>query len=107
VGSYDGNGDSSDGTFVYCGFSPAWVMFKNVDEAYAWVMYDNKRDTYNVKGDSLYADDNAAETDDTQNLDFVSNGFKFRDNSYQNNYASNTYVYLAFAESPFKTANAR
>jgi len=107
IGSFVGNGDSSDGSFVHTGFSPAWVMFKNIDNAYSWVMYDNKRDTYNVKGDSLYADDSAAETDDTQNLDFVSNGFKFRDASYQNNYDSNTYIYLAIAESPFQYSNAR
>ena len=70
-------------------------------------MVDAKRNTYNLVNLELLADDSAAET--TANmLDFTSNGFKFRDtNDADWNGSGVVYVYLAFAEFPFKYANAR
>ena len=106
VGSYTGNG-SSDGTFVHCGFRPAWVMLKAATGAVQhWWMFDNKREGYNVDNDQLYA--NLSSAEGTSNiLDFTSNGFKLRTSSAVANGSGQTFIFLAFAESPFKSANAR
>ena len=107
-GSYTGNG-SSDGTFVYTGFRPAWVMFKASSvSGENWYILDNKRDVDNVVGQYLYANTNGAESDLTSSypLDFLSNGFKIRNATYPNT-SGRTYIYMAFAEQPFKFSNAR
>ena len=96
-GSYTGNGNA-DGTFVYTGFKPAWVMFKRITQTESWVIADNKRDTDNPVGNFLLADSNAAEGSGVV-YDFLSNGIKIRDASQ--NESSATYIYLAFAEHPF------
>ena len=107
IGKYTGNG-STDGTFVYTGFRPAFVMIKRYDSSSGanWILLDSKRDTFNVVEDSIYANLSNAE-DATDRLDFVSNGFKLRQNGTTVNTSSGTYIYLAIAESPFKTSNAR
>jgi hypothetical protein len=106
VGSYVGNG-SADGTFVYTGFRPAWVMVKNIDvSSHHWSIWDNKRNGFNVDNDLLRAN----LTDAEQNLDridLLSNGFKARYSSWDINPSGVTHIYLAFAEAPFKYANAR
>jgi hypothetical protein len=104
MGSYEGNGNL-DGTFVYTGFRPAFVMTKSVDSTSDWQMFDNKRAGYNVDNYELEANDSAAEDTSTEFIDIVSNGFKNRDTTDPN--VAETYIYLAFAESPFKTSNAR
>ena len=104
VGSYEGNGNL-DGTFVYTGFSPAFVMTKSVDSTSDWQMFDNKRVGYNVDNYELEANDVAAEDTSTEFIDIVSNGFKNRDTTDPN--VAETYLYIAFAESPFKYSNAR
>ena len=101
-GSYTGNGNA-DGTFVYTGFKPAWVMVKRTDSANDWCLYDNKRDTYNVVQDKLQPNQTSAESDDTS-MDFVSNGFKFRETGGNFNASGGTYIYMAFAENPFVTS---
>ena len=104
IGKYTGNANV-DGTFVYTGFRPSWVMMKQSDGTNSWHIYDNKRSPYNKTQKYIYADsENAEGTGEA--LDFVSNGFKFRNAGSGNNNA-NPFLYLAFAESPFKTANAR
>ena len=71
-------------------------------------MFDNKRDSYNLATRFFYADGNDAETiSSPRQLDFVSNGIKMRGDDGATNNSSRSYIYLAFAESPFKTANAR
>jgi hypothetical protein len=106
VGSYTGN-DAADGAFVYTGFTPKFILFKNIERAgQDWGIYDSVRHTYNPLGDRLLANSSAAEEANTDNIDFVSNGFKWRDNSYINNYTE-TYIYIAFAETPFKYSNAQ
>jgi hypothetical protein len=109
VGTYSGNG-STDGPFVYTGHRVAWVMIKRTDSSGSWRIYDNKRVGYNVVDDSMQANSTSAE--DTNNsynsLDFVSNGFKLRGNSGgDTNDSGATYIYLCFAEQPFKYSNAR
>ena len=98
-GGYTGNGNA-DGPFVYTGFKPAWVMMKRTDNTSSWNILDNKRDTFNVMDTQLLADGNEADQDYDW-MDFLSNGFKIRRNSTQNNADGGTYIYMAFAESPF------
>jgi len=100
-GSYVGNGNVN-GTFVYTGFKPAWVMTKEVNAAGSWVIYDNKRDTFNPETKYLVAEANGAESTFTQ-YDFVSNGFKFRTSGSENS-SGNKHIYMAFAENPFVTS---
>jgi hypothetical protein len=106
-GSYTGNG-SSDGPFVYTGFRPAYVMIKYSSGTADWIVLDKSRPGYNVIGGNLYPSGSYAEDTQTK-LDFTSNGFKIRaDGSNANvNVSSGTYIYAAFAESPFKYALAR
>ena len=104
VGSYEGNGNL-DGTFVYTGFRPAFVMTKSIDSTSDWQMFDNKRIGYNIDNYELEANDSAVEDTSTEFIDIVSNGFKNRDTTDPN--VAETYLYIAFAESPFKYSNAR
>ena len=105
-GSYTGNG-STDGPFIYTGFRPRFVMIKCSSAAgNDWPIIDTSRATYNVAGPELYADLSQAES--TSNyIDIVSNGFKIRSTGGQVNTSATTYIYAAFAENPFKYANAR
>ena len=99
-GSYTGNGNT-DGTFVYLGFRPAWVMRKVATGGTGgWAIYDNKREPENVMDKELFADTSSAEGSFTQ-MDFLSNGFKFRTSNSAGNGSGQTYIYMAFAESPF------
>jgi hypothetical protein len=101
-GSYTGNG-STDGTFVYTGFRPAWVLAKRYDSTGNWVMHDNKRNGFNVDNDMLIANLSNAESD-VVNLDLLSNGFKWRNSSTGNQSGAN-WIYMAFAESPFVSSS--
>lgn len=105
VGSYVGNGNAN-GTFVYTGFRPAWVMVKQTTTAENWLMFDNKRSTFNLSDDRLMPNSNATEATDN-GIDILSNGFKFRTTNSASNESGQTFIYLAFAEAPFKYANAR
>ena len=104
VGSYEGNNDA-DGAFIYTGFKPAMVIIKELDASRSWVMFDNKRNPYNEVTTDLKPDSDSSEGT-SRNLDFLSNGIKMRESSAYINDAL-TYIYIAFAESPFKTSNAR
>ena len=105
-GKYTGNG-STDGTFVFTGFRPAFLIFKRSSNSASWRIFDNKRDTDNVLISRLLADSSGAENTSRTVVDFLSNGFKLRANNAGNNNSGDTYIYLAFAESPFKYARAR
>ncbi|MDP6587743.1 MAG: hypothetical protein QF535_24070, partial [Anaerolineales bacterium] len=107
LGSYTGNG-STDGSFIYTGFRPAFVMWKRTDSADNWTIEDDARNSYNGVNWTLEADTNMAEWNDANfRYDFLSNGFKQRNSFVQNNASGGSYIYLAFAESPFKYSNAR
>ena len=98
-GSYTGNG-STDGTFVYTGFKPAWVMVKTTGDN-SWLIFDNKRSTFNLTQKYLYADASDAENDaSTQGIDILSNGFKSRNSNTGTNQSGTTYIYMCFAENP-------
>ena len=104
-GSYTGNGNN-DGTFVYTGFAPAYVMIKKSNASgTSWVIFDNKRNTFNESSRILQANDNGAEETSTNRIDFTSNGFKLRGTWTVINNSGDTYIYMAFAESPFVNSN--
>ena len=106
-GSYTGNG-SSDGTFVYTGFRPAFVMLKRSDGTSSWSIRDNTRNDENPADLELRADSSVAEyTESGGGVDLLSNGFKCRTTTGGNNASGGTYIYMAFAEQPFRYANAR
>jgi len=109
-GSFTGNG-STDGAFVYTGFRPAFVMLKASSTGgagYNWGMFDNDRLGYNSAQRDLRANLSNAESGDNDLIDFISNGFKIRSTSGGFGGGSGiTYIYMAFAENPFKYANAR
>jgi hypothetical protein len=102
-GSYEGNGNA-DGSFVYCGFRPAFIICKSIDSGTSWQMFDDKRAGYNVDNNSFLVDLANAEAT-TDMIDILSNGFKCRIATDPN--VAETYIYLAFAHNPFKYATAR
>jgi hypothetical protein len=104
-GSYTGNG-STDGPFIYTGFRPSFFLTKRTDSTSNWIITDNKRDTYNVPQNELYPNLSDAEATATR-ADFLSNGFKVRGSGAANNASGGTYIYMAFAENPFRNALAR
>jgi hypothetical protein len=108
-GSYTGNG-STNGPFVYLGFRPKFILFKNTSTTSNWVIEDSGRNTYNVVTSILIAESNVAETTGTTTssiTDFLSNGFKLRGTGGTANGNGNTIIYAAFAENPFKNSLAR
>ena len=105
-GSYTGNG-SADGPFVYCGFRPKFVMWKRTDRSGDdWWTYDAARDTYNVASNGLRPNLSAAEYS-AATIDLLSNGFKLKSTTGDQNGSGGTYIYAAFAENPFKYSLAR
>ena len=108
VGTFAGNG-GVDGPFIYLGFKPGWVMIKTSNLSnHHWYIWDNKRVVDNPNNKVMYPSTNLG--DQTSNdylIDFLSNGFKVRNASNFDNNSSGTYLYMAFAEEPFKTAHAR
>jgi len=98
-GSYTGNG-STDGTFVYTGFKPAFVMTKNTSSAHDWWIVDNKRDIDNPTDQRLRANVSDAEDGSKNSHDFLSNGFKIRTTSGDLNESGQEIIYMAFAEEP-------
>jgi len=104
-GSYTGNG-SSDGPFIFTGFRPRFVMFKSTGIE-NWIIHDTARDTYNVSGSTLIPNVADSEYSNNQNMDILSNGVKMRSTNDATNTNGVTYTYMAFAENPFKYANAR
>ena len=108
-GSYTGNG-IDDGPFVYCGFKPSWVLTKvSSGTTGSWNLFDAARDPHNEVNRSLLPNSgNGEDALTTQNdLDFCSNGFKIRENNNNFNGSGHTFIFMAFAEAPFKYANAR
>ena len=100
-GTYEGNGNT-DGPFVYTGFKPAWLVIKRIDDTNNWYIFDNTRDSYqNPFADIMEANSNIVENADTGRGDFLSNGVKIRSTANAFNNSSGTYIYMAFAESPF------
>ena len=107
-GSYIGNG-STDGTFVYTGFKPAFVIRKVTSASSDWIMQDNKRSESggsNMIRNYLFPNSDQAEvsSQDYFNIDFLSNGFKMRSTDGGANGSGSSYIYMAFSENPFVTS---
>ena len=104
-GAYTGNG-TTDGPFVSLGFRPRWIMIRRTDTTGDWTVIDTARNPYNLAGIETYLElvNNEAAGN---NVDLMSNGFKLRNTNAWVNASGGTYVYMAFAETPFKYANAR
>jgi hypothetical protein len=108
-GSYTGNG-STDGPFVYTGFRPAFVMIKvvNLDGGH-WVIHDSGRDEFNESQKWLFPSGSSAEQTATYSkIDLLANGFKIKSAPPDNvNYSGYNFIYMAFAEMPFKYSLGR
>jgi hypothetical protein len=105
-GSYVGNG-SADGPFVYTGFKPAFIMYKlAIGGTGNWIISDNMREGYNWDNPSLYPNLTNIESN-ASSLDILCNGFKINGTGSSHNASGSTYIYMAFAEHPFKEALAR
>jgi hypothetical protein len=103
-GSYTGNG-STDGTFVYTGFKPAFIMVKEYANAGRnWVINDNKRDPFNECTNGILPNSNAAESTGYK-FDLLSNGFKPRTTGSGENASGFQYIYMAFASAPLVGTN--
>lgn len=115
-GSYKGNGDQN-GTFVFTGFRPAFIIVKrssDTSNASGWFLADKARNPFNLVDNKLAANRGDEENDPTyigtsgaNDFDFYSNGFKVRQTNDGTNKDGNTYIFMAFAEIPFKYANGR
>jgi hypothetical protein len=98
--SYTGNG-STDGSFIYCGFLPSFVLLKRTDSAgFNWVIHDNKRDINNPDSAYLHPNTSGSESTD-RDIDLLSNGFKMRNSNTTWNASGGTYIGIAFASNPF------
>ena len=106
-GKYTGNGNAN-GTFVYTGFVPSFVMIKRTDAITDWMMFDNKRTdgNPNLVNKYLLANDSGTEgSNSTTGVDFLSNGFKSRNTFASVNASGGSYTYMAFAENPIVGSN--
>jgi hypothetical protein len=102
-GSYTGNGNA-DGTFVYTGFRPSMVIYKKSSGTENWFIHDNKRQGFNPDNELLFPDLSNAEGT-VNRIDLLSNGFKATTSDGGINGSGATYIYMAFAESPFVNSN--
>ena len=101
IGGYTGNGNA-DGTFVYTGFKPAYLMIKDTESTEQWQVKDTTRFPNNPNYYPLYPNLTNVEGNNTNSsVDFLSNGFKIRNNDGSHNTNGNDYIYMAFAEKPF------
>jgi len=103
IDSYTGNG-STDGTFVYTGFRPAWIYRKVYSAADSHMLIDDKRLGYNPHNAYLFPNANQTESD-VERVDIVSNGFKLRTTDGGDNGSGSTYIYMAFASAPLVGSN--
>lgn len=105
-GTYTGNG-SADGTFVHCGFRPKFVWTKRVDSTGSHIVHDTARDPANLAVGALFPNLPNAESAGFYQIDMLSNGFKMRNADAETNASGGTFIYMAFAENPFKFARAK
>ena len=104
-GKYTGNA-STDGTFIYTGFKPAFILIKRSDSNADWYLQDNVRNQ-NFNGDPKTLQPNNANTEatiGTWSIDNLSNGFKIRESNAGVNASGGTYIYMALGQNPFVTS---
>ena len=105
IGFYTGNGSGSanSGTFVYTGFSPSFVLVKNISTAEGWLLWDNKRSSFNGEGSNLSANGTGAESTGVR-VHFFSNGFQLVSSGADQNSDGQNFVYMSYAQQPFVTS---
>jgi len=104
-GVYSGNG-IVDGPFVNTGFKPRWLMVKRTDTDSSWSIIDTQRDPGNIANKTLFANEEIVESTTDMQANFFSNGFQLQTDSINVNASGGTFLYMAFAEHPFKNARA-
>tara|TARA_Y100000114_G_scaffold63909_1_gene58547 strand:- start:6 stop:401 length:396 start_codon:yes stop_codon:yes gene_type:complete len=103
--SFEGNGNA-DGPFIYTGFRPRFIFIKRIDSGGSWHVFDTTRNTSNpVNTYMLWDSDGGDDTAASNSIDFLSNGFKIRNNAAGLNGDNNDYVYGAWGDVPFKYNN--
>ena len=101
AGSFKGL-SSTDGPFIYTGFTPSMILYKNADYAENWHIQSWKQESLNPNNNQITPNETYAESSDSNtNIDFLSNGFKMRSSHRTSNYTGNTFIYIAFADAPF------
>jgi hypothetical protein len=105
VNQYRGNGNA-DGTCVYTGFRPAFLLVKCVSHSEPWLLWDDKRLGYNVENWRLMPNQNVVENQ-SEEIDLLSNGFKLRTSGAHMNGSARQYLYYACAEFPFVSSNSK
>ena len=108
MGKYIGN-NSNDGPFVYCGFRPRFIIQKYTDSASNLALRDTERapDIQPIYHTLIGETNEAESTNQNWSYDFLSNGFKVRTTQTNQNDNNGNFIWVAFAEAPFKTARAR
>jgi len=104
IGSYIGNANN-DGAFIYTGFEPAFVIARSIDGS-SFYMFDNKRTGFNGANYNMFVNGSGEEASSSF-IDLLSNGFKFTGRGNSDPNKNEIHIYMAFAKSPFKYANAR
>ena len=99
-GTFRGNANNN-GVMVQLSFRPALVWIKKISSTGNWFVYDRSRSSFNETDDQLLIDSSAAETTGSEEIDFLSNGFKCRTSDSGINAGSANFIYCAWAESPF------
>jgi len=95
MGIYKGNG-STDGAFIYTGFAPQFVLYKNISQSDEWFVKDSKRPGHNPTDLMFWSADNAETSLDRMNL--FSNGFKATDADKGVNANNDNYIYYAVGQ---------
>tara|TARA_R110001599_G_scaffold150121_1_gene334171 strand:+ start:163 stop:495 length:333 start_codon:yes stop_codon:yes gene_type:complete len=97
--------ENVDGTFIYLGFKPAFIILKQTNLARDWHMFDNKRSPFNAVGKYLRPNQSGAEDSGEEYVDFLSNGYKIKNTGNRFNDAGGTYIFMAFSSEPFTTSS--
>tara|TARA_R100000988_G_scaffold61498_1_gene30779 strand:- start:247 stop:1317 length:1071 start_codon:yes stop_codon:yes gene_type:complete len=110
IGTYYGNG-STNGPFIYTGFKPAWLMIKRTDNSGYWTVFDNKRSASGGDNEiTYYLEANANNEQSTggsvNDVDFLSNGIKIREDNGDLNNSTSPIFYMTFAQNPFVTSDS-
>ena len=93
---------------MYTGFAVKWVLIKRINsDGQGAPIFDSVRNEFNVTDKRLNSNDSVAEVTTDGNIDLLSNGFKARNTDGSVNTSGGEYIYLCFAETPFKNSNAR
>lgn len=104
MGYFKANGNA-DGSFIYTGFKPAYVLIKNYESSQSWYVYNDKIKGFNTENDYVQPDTSSSENSDTDQIDILSNGFKLRSTSSGTNGNNFDHIYVAFASEPLVSSN--